>query len=53
MSGELWGEVVACGVFTDHRMVELDLGQCSDGTTADAAAGAQRRSIGASERASS
>ena len=41
VSREFWGEVIACGVHipavrwnTDHRMVELDLGQCGTGMAA-------------------
>lgn len=51
VSGALWGEVVACGVYiptvrrwnTDHRMVELDLGQCSVGRSEDA--GTERKQV--------
>ena len=46
VSKDLWGVVAECGVHvprvrwnTDHRMVELDLGQHNDGTPVDAAAG--------------
>eukprot|EP01036_Dinobryon_divergens_P036787 gene36787-47964_t len=51
VSGALWGEVVACGVYiptvrrwnTDHRMVELNLGQCSVGRSEDA--GTERKQV--------
>ena len=50
VSKELWGEVVTCGVYipsvrwnTDHRMVELDLGQCSVGTAAEVIEAAEGR----------
>ena len=47
VSRDLWGEVIACGVHipvvrwwnTDHRMVELDMGQCGTGMAADEATG--------------